>query len=157
MDAALVHATASSDMAGITYAQQLLDQAEQFVGSPVDDGVMNFSEGKYQLIKARTLIALHRPGKALESLDEAETGIDPKERRRLAFLDIMRAECYVKMKRPEYDTALLLLMEALTTSKAIQSIFNIRYIERLYTSLATSSYGSSPQVADLGLSLREWR
>lgn len=155
--AALAHASVATDIAGATSAQRLLDQAEKLVDQPLDDGVMNFSIGKYQLIKARTLLALSRPGKALESLDEAEVGINQRERRRLAILNIFRAECYIKMKRPEYDTALLLLMDAFAASSNIQSNFNIKHIERLYKALRTSSYGTSPQVADLGLALRDRR
>ena len=154
-DAALAHASVATDIAGVTSAQRLLDQAEKLVDQPFDDGVMNFSRGKYQLIKARTLLALNRPGKALASLDEAEAGINQRERRRLAILNIFRAECYIKAKRPEYDTALLLLMDALTTSNDIHSTFNIKHIERLYKALRTSSYGTSPDVADLSLALRE--
>ena len=157
VDAALVHGTTSVDMAGNIYVQKLLEQAEQYASTTIDDGVMNFGRGKYQLIKARTLLAVDRPGKALECLDEAEEGISVHEKRRLAFLDIMRADCYTKLKRPEYDTAVLLLMEAFDTSKTIKSSFNIKHIDRLYKILATSTYGTSPQVADLGLSLREWR
>ncbi|HXR66319.1 MAG TPA: hypothetical protein VN729_10365, partial [Ktedonobacteraceae bacterium] len=156
-DAALAHALATTDIAGITSAQRLLDQAEKYVDHPFDDGVMNFSEGKYQLIKARTLLTLNRTGKALECLDDAEAGINQRERRRLAILNIFRAECYIKMKRPEYDTALLLLVDAFTTSSDIHSTFNVKHIKRLYKTLKASNYGASPQVADLGLLLREQR
>lgn len=157
VDAALVHASLATDGASVTSAQRLLDQAEKYTDRPFDDGVMNFSAGKYQLIKARTLLALNRPGKALECLDDAEADISQKERRRLAILTIFQAECYIKMKRPEYDTALLLLMDALTTSREIKSTFNIKHIQRLYRMLHASNYGTSPQVADLALRLRELR
>lgn len=153
VDAALIYASTSTDMGGVTYAHRLLDQAELYISKPVNDGVMNFSVGKYHLIKARTLIALNRPGKALECLEDAQSDITPNERRRLAFLDIMWAECYTKMKRAEYDKAVNLLMEALITSKAIKSTFNITHISRLYKIVSESAYGNSPEIADLGMQL----
>lgn len=105
---------------------------------------------------SRALIALERPGKALEFLDNAEDELEPTQKLKLAFLNIARAECYMKLKRPEFDRALELLVDAFDASKAINSEFNVGHVQRLYNALGTSSYGSSPQVADLGIALKEW-
>ena len=157
--AGLAHALVDSDMAGVTYAQRLLDQAEQYasISNITDEFIIKFNVGKYLLERADALISLGRPAKALELLDDAESGLNPSQRRSIAYLNILRAEAYMKLKRPELDTALLLLEESFDTSKAIKSEYNIAYIERLYKLLATSSYGGSPAVADLGMSLRDWR
>src|SRR5258707_5436220 len=157
LDAGLAYATVYKDRANATYAQSLLDQAERLAGQPVDDGVMNFDAGKYLLRRARALIALDRPGKALEYLDDAEDKLLATQRLKLAFVNIARADAYMKLKRPEYDTALYLLNDAFDASKTIQSEFNIGHIQTLYNALAKSSYGSSPEVADLGLALQKWR
>ena len=156
LDAGLAYATVYSDRANATYAQSLLDQAEQLAGKAVDDGVMNFDTGKYLLRRARALIALGRPGKALEYLDDAEEKLLPSQRLKLAFVNIARADAYMKLKRPEYDLALYLLKDAFDASKAIKSDFNIGHVQRLYSTLAKSPYGPSPDVADLGLALRDW-
>lgn len=156
LDAGLAYATVYSDRANATYAQSLLDQAELLADRPVDDGVMNFDTGKYLLRRARALIALERPGKALEYLDDAEEKLLPTQRLKLAFVNIARADAYMKLKRPEYDTALYLLKDAFSASKAIHSEFNIGHVRRLYSALAKSSYGTSPDAADLGLALRDW-
>jgi tetratricopeptide (TPR) repeat protein len=154
VDAALVHATADSGLAKETYVQRLLEQAEKYTDNAVDDGTMNFSLGKYQLIKARSLLALERPGKALECLDEAAERIDPDQRRRLAYLDILRAECYLKLKRPQYDRASKLLADGFAISDAIKSTYNIKQAKRVFKHLSASPYGSAPEVVDLEMSLR---
>ena len=124
---------------------------------PVDDGVMNFSLEKYQLIKARSLMALERPGKALECLDEAAERIDSTHSRRRAYLDILRAECYLHLKRPQYERALKLLTGAFHVSHAINSTYNIKYVKRVFKLLSASPYGNAPEVVDLEISLKELR
>lgn len=156
VDAGLAYALTTTDLASATYAQKLLDQAEKYAGTWVDDGIMNFGSGKYLLRRARTLIALERPGKALEFLDDAEDELNPTQKLKLAFINIARAECYIRLKHPELDKASVLLMEAFEASKAIKSEFNIGHVQRLYNVLDTSNYGTSPEVADLGIALREW-
>jgi tetratricopeptide (TPR) repeat protein len=156
VDAGLAYALAHTDLAGVTYTQKLLDESEKYAGAWVDDGIMSFGSGKYLLRRARALIALERPGKALEFLDDAEELLEPTQKLKLAFLNIARAECHMKLKRPEFDRALELLVDAFDASKAINSEFNVGHVQRLYNALGTSSYGTSPQVADLGIALRKW-
>jgi len=158
--AGLAHALVDSDEAGRLYAQSLFDQAGKVVTSPTsdtDEYVIRFSIGKYLTEKADALIVLGRPGKALEVLDDAEYGTDPAQKRRLSYIDILRAEANMRLKRSELDKATGLLQGAFTTSTPIKSEFNINYIQRLYGELITSPYGNSPQVADLGISLKNWR
>jgi hypothetical protein len=63
---------------------------------------MNFDTGKYLLRRARALIALDRPGKALEYLDDAEEKLLPSQRLKLAFVNIARADAYMQLQRPQY-------------------------------------------------------
>ena len=157
VDAGLAYALANTDLAGATYTQRLLDEAEKYAGAWVDDGIMSFGSGKYLLRRARALIALGRPGKALEFLDDAEDELEATQKLKLAFLNIARAECYMQLKRPEFDRALLVLVDAFDASKEINSEFNIGHVQRLYKTLSIGSYGTSPQVVDLGIALREWQ
>lgn len=157
VDAGLAYALANTDLAGATYTQRLLDEAEKYAGTWVDDGIMSFGSGKYLLRRARALIALGRPGKALEFLDDAEDELEATQKLKLAFLNIARAECYMQLKHPDFEGALSLLTDAFDASKAINSEFNVGHIQRLYKSLSVSSYGSSPRVVDLGIALKEWQ
>lgn len=157
--AGLAYALADADTAGRTSAQRLLDQAESYahtVSTPNPYDV-HFNVGMYFRERSDALLAIGRPAKALEALDDAEMAEDPTQKRYLTYLNILRAEAYMKLKHPQFDTALQLLTDAFDTSKLIKSAYNINYIRRLYKALATSSYGTSPIVADLGMKLREWR
>lgn len=158
--AGLAHALVVSDGAGRLYAQSLLDQAGKIVtsssGDPDEYGV-RFSTGKYLIEKADALLTLGRPGKALEVLDDAEEGTDSTQKRRLAYIDILRAEANLRFKKPELEQAVALLQKAFTASSAIKSEYNIGYIERLHRELVRSPYGNSADVVDLRLALSNWR
>ncbi len=158
--AGLAHALVDSDEAGRLYAQSLLDRAGEIANSPTsstDESVIRFGKGKYLAERADALIVLGRPGKALEVLDDAEDGTDSSERRRLSYINILRAEANIRLKKPELDSATTLLQSAFATSTLVKSEYNIGYIQRLYGELITSPYGNSTKVADLGISLRNWR
>ncbi len=157
--AGLAHALVDKDQASRIYAESLIEQAgNYFTGEEFPDTYsIRFNKRKYLTTKADTLITLGRPGKALEVLDDAEDETNPLETRRLAYIDILRAEANIKLKRPQYDTATQLLISAFGSSRSIKSEYNIGYIHRLYTELAKSSYGNSMQMADLGTMLRNWR
>ncbi len=158
-EAALSLALVDPDMAATTYAQRLLDEAEKYAGKHAegDEFSLRFTTGRYLFTRGSALLALKRPAVALEYLDDAEETLDLSQKRRLAYINILRAEAYMRLKRPEYDHAMALLLGALDVSKAIKSGFNIGRIRSLYKLLTMSSYGNSPQVADLGLQLRDWR
>ncbi|HXR66135.1 MAG TPA: hypothetical protein VN729_09430 [Ktedonobacteraceae bacterium] len=89
-------------------------------------------------------------------LDDAEEKLQPAQRLKLAFVNIARADAYMKLQRPQHDMALYVLNDAFSASKTIQSDFNIGHVRSLYSKLAKSPYGTSPDVADLGLALRDW-
>lgn len=156
--AGVVHALVDTDLAGRRYAQCLLDQAGNLVtsGTTSDTYAVKYHTGKYLTEKAEALIALGRPAKAIEVLDDAEEGTDVSETRRLAYIDVLRAEANMKLRNPQYDTATQLLCNAFASSSSIKSAYNISYISRLYTDLSESSYGNSTSVSDLGIMLRNW-
>lgn len=158
--AGLAHALVNKDEAGKTEIQRLLDTAEAVVtaGNVQGNGrFVRFNLGKYLLEKADTLIAMNRPSTALRVLDDASESIDPVQRRRHAYIDILRAEANMYLKRPKLDVATDFLTGAFDVSKVIKSEFNISYITRLYGVLREGSYGNSTDVADLGLAIRNWR
>ena len=157
--AGVVHAIVDTDLAGRKYAQNLLEQAGNLVVSEdsSDTYAIKYHTGKYLTEKAEALIALGRSAKAIEVLDDAEEGTKPSEIRRIAYIDILRAEAHMKLKNPQYDTATQLLRGAFVSSSSIRSAYNIDYISRLYADLGKSSYGNSTNVSDLGLMLRNWR
>lgn len=154
--AAIYHSQDTS-LAEITYTQNLLDNAEKLAGAKSEMKTIKFGNGKYLLDRANTLIRLGRPAKAIEFLDEAEQYINPSRKRLLVFLDILRARCYIEMKKPVYDKAIRLLEEAVTDSANIKVERHVRYIQRLHTTIQKSPYGNAPEVVDLGMQLRELR
>jgi DNA-binding XRE family transcriptional regulator len=158
-EAALALALVETDLAAATHAQQLFDQAERCARERTgnDEFALRFTTGRYLFTRGSALLALKRPSAALEYLDTAESLLDASQRRRLAYVTILRAEAYLRLRRPEYDSAITLLLEAFETSRAVQSGFNIGRIHRLHNVLLASNYKNSPQVADLGLLLRNWR
>ena len=156
----LAYALTSKDMTSKKYVQSLLDEAGNLVTSSgfKDDGrFIKFSVAKYYLEYADTLTVLGRPGKALEVLDDAESAIDISQKRRRAYMDILRAEANMRLSSPQLHTATFLLADAFNVSKGVRSEYNIGYIARLYTNLRDSSYGNSTDVADLGMSLKRWK
>jgi transcriptional regulator with XRE-family HTH domain len=151
--AGLAYAIVEKDQAGMTYAQKLLDEAEKYASTSDNSNIITFNTGKYLLDRADALMSLGRPSKALEVLDDAEELTNTNQRRRIAYLNILRAECYIRLKKPDYAMAAMLLSEALTVSEAVHSSFNISHIKRLHKLIASSPYGNSPDVVELGIRL----
>ncbi|HEU5381297.1 MAG TPA: hypothetical protein VFV38_38210 [Ktedonobacteraceae bacterium] len=144
-------------LAGSALIYKLLDYAEQYAGVKSERKTLKFGIGTLYIHKADDLIDLKRPAKALEYVDMAEKHINPTKKRLLVYLNILRARCYIELRKPEYEQAAKLLAESIEYSQAIRVQRHIDYIERLYTKLAASSYGKSPDVADLGFMLQELR
>jgi tetratricopeptide (TPR) repeat protein len=142
-----------------TQALVLLDEAEKIVLHPQqikeDPHFVKVNQGRYFLERADTLLAIGRPAKALSLLDEADEGIAHSQSRRRAYMTILRAEASMRKKRPEFDMATHLLLEALHTSRTIQSRYNMGYIRRLVTKIEKSPYGNAPDVRDLGIALKQ--
>jgi hypothetical protein len=88
--------------------------------------------------------------KALEYIEEADRLVPQTEFRNKSYLKILRAESYVKKRRPEYDGALSLMKEVLL-SDSVQH--HIRYIKRIFQIIQDSSYGDSPAATELRLIL----
>ncbi len=89
-------------------SQKIFDTAEKYAGIKSEIAPIKFGKGTYLLYRGETLIHLKRPMKALEFLDDAERYIGSSKRRLLVYLDILRAECYIEMKKPEYEQAVCL-------------------------------------------------
>jgi transcriptional regulator with XRE-family HTH domain len=103
------------------------------------------------------VVDLERPAKALELIEDAERYIDLSRKRQLVFMDVLRAKCYINLKKPEYEQAVQLLGEAIEDSKELRVARNIDHIQKIYRKLLASPYSNSPDVTDLGLMLRDLR
>ncbi len=154
LDVADSHAQESS-LSAETLAQRFLDQAQKYAGAASEIKTLKFGVGLFALRKAINLLILGRPAKALEFVDEAETHLTTK--RLLAFSGILRANCYINLRKPEYEKAVDMLEEAMTASQTLRVERHLSYIERLYSKIAASPYGNAPEVADLGMALRQMR
>ncbi len=153
---ACVHADDTS-LSGIKLVQDSFDKAEKYTDVKSELGTIYFGKDEYLLDRAYTLVDLERPAKALELIEDAERYIDLSRKRQLVFMDVLRAKCYINLKKPEYEQAVQLLGEAIEDSKELRVARNIDHIQKIYRKLLASPYGNSPDVTDLGLMLRDLR
>lgn len=138
----------------ITLAQKMLNNAEKFTGANSEIKTIKFGKGTYFLGKAGAFLDMKRPAKALEYIEDAERYINPSRKRLLIYADILRARCYIEFKKPEYEQAVMLLNEAIEDSQELRIQRHIDHVDKLYSKLAQSTYGESPDVVDLGTKLR---
>lgn len=151
-DAALARATISVDEADRVFVRKMLDEAERHISKNFDDtALFSFNDIQYLETRADTLTTMKRYELALECIDEAEDYLPTKKRNR-EFLKIIRAECYIKQRKPEYDEALTLLSQVLIDNRNIR--YYVDYVARLHKIITASSYGNAPDVVNLGMKLR---
>lgn len=100
-------------------------------------------------------IAIGKIARAMEILDEIEAGIPPGNIRRVASLNLSRANCYTALKNPEYETALAFLQDTFQVYRDVKTVHGMEVLEKAYRSIASSPYGNAPEVVDLGIALRE--
>jgi tetratricopeptide (TPR) repeat protein len=157
--AGLTYALTAQDKKDRAKATKLLDLAGSIAKDKNNMGqdthVVRSGPGRYALGRADTLITLGELTEALTELDEADDLLPFDQRKRRGYMDILRGEAYIK--KMELDTATSYLQSAFATSSTIHSEYNIGYIARLCKLLSESSYGSSPDVARLKRSLREYQ
>ncbi len=153
---ACVHANDTS-LSGIRLVQNMFDGVEKYTDVKNETGNISLGKDTYLLDRAYTLIDIGRPAKALDLLDDAERCMNSSYKRYLVFIDIMRAKCYINLKKPEYEQAVRLLEGAIADSRELRVARNIDHIEKLYRKLAESSYSKAPDVIDLGIALRDLR
>lgn len=139
---------------GIIIVQKLFNDAEKYINVPSEIVNMPFKKDDYLLDKTQALMHT-RPAKALELLDDAEQYIQSVGRKHMVYLDIKRSTCYIQQRSPEYEYATSLLLMAAEASRGQRVARNTSHIQKLYNKLVMSSYGNSPEVAELGLALRE--
>lgn len=149
---ALTYAMTGAGSANTLYVQQLLEQAETCALAEGDSSLVTYDISKYFRDKADTLIALNQYTRASRAVEDAEDYLDNRKRS-AAYLHILQSECYIKQKRPEYEEAITLLSQILEENGNIR--YYVNYVARLYKLLVASPYGNAPDVADLGMMLRE--
>ena len=148
---AFIQASTGTDLASIINTQKLLDEAERYTSA--QKTFVSFTHARYLGDRADTFIVLKQYGKALDSLDDAIEDANVRKRG-LEYLNILRAECYIKKHKPECDLATALLYQVLEQNAVNPRIYRVQYVARLHKLLAASPYGTSPEVADLGMALR---
>lgn len=147
------YAMTSSDEITTVQIRKLLDQAEECIRETTDpNSLMAYDTVQYLENRADTFISLKRYQLALECIDDAEE-YNLSRQRNAEYLKILRAECHIKQRKPEYDEALRILSQVLDDNKNIQ--YYVNYVARLHKLIATSSYGNAPDVVDLGMVLRQ--
>jgi hypothetical protein len=153
----LAYALTANDQKDKMKALNLLDQSGEITKENLqDDHFVRFNYGRYCLERADALIALKSPSAALRQLSEAEENLAPDQKRRMGYINILRAEAYMNLEKPKLDAATFSLWDAFNISTTIKSDYNIGYISRLHKSLAQSSFGNSIDVVELGVQLKNW-
>lgn len=135
-------------------AMKLIDQASRIVrrGKLEDDeSFVKLGTGRYHQDRAGALIAIGKYNDALDELSFADKGVSLDQTRRHAYIDVLRVQAYTSMG--EFSIATSIAEQALSVSKAINSSINIARIREIHTQLSISTYGNSPQVGRLGLSI----
>lgn len=114
--------------------------------------------GAYHLNKAEILIALGMHDQALPELKRlqrlTEQTYARDETRNQAWSNVVMAETLMRMG--EYQEATYILRNALATFRSINSLQNTATIVDMRSRLASSSYGSSPDVREIGAMVKEW-
>lgn len=136
-------------------SQKMYEEAEKYVGMKSERAPIKFGKGTYLIGKGELLIHMNRPVKALEYLDDAERHISSSQRRLYMYLDIVRARCFIEMKRPEYEQTTNILRAVIADNRQMVVARNMNHIKKLYQKLANSSYGNSPEVSELGIELKD--
>lgn len=153
--AASCYGLSSTDESDRVNIRHFLDEADGLITNDVDNNtLMRFDIVQYLESKADALVCSKRYGLALECIDETEEYLLIRKRN-IEYLKILRAECYSKQKKPEYEEAIRLLSQVLSNNNSIQ--YYVSYVARLHKIIATSSYGNSPNVVNLGMQLRKLR
>jgi transcriptional regulator with XRE-family HTH domain len=133
-------------------AQKFLDQTEYLVRQKNledDAGYVKLDQGRYHIGRSATLIVQSYAKKAIEELDYADDLTAPDLVRRHAYIDILRARAYFDQKN--YALATHIALNAASACLNINSVSNIADIARLHVSLKQTAFGSSPDVAKLGM------
>lgn len=152
---ALSHALTGTDEADRLYVRKLLDESEKYATRNIDSNMlMKFDNTQRLANSADTLIALKRYEAALDRIYDAEE-FSSTRKRWIEYLKILRAECYIKQRKAEYEQAIELLTQILENNKNIQ--YYVDYVARLHKLIVASSYGNAPDVADLEMMLRKLR
>jgi transcriptional regulator with XRE-family HTH domain len=154
---ACIYAESDTSTSGIVLAQSMLDKAEKLTESREDRATISFGKDDFYLDKAYVLNRLNRHAKSLEMLEDAERYVQAAGKRHSVFLEIKKAQCYIEQKKPEYEQAIWMLLNAVETSKEIKVARNMEQVNKLYEKLAASSYAKSPDVADLGMQIQKLR
>lgn len=148
---ALTYSMIEPDHSQKLYIHQLLDEAEKYATNGGSMELITFNPGIYYMDKADTLITLGLYKQADRALDEAEDCLQYIKREK-AYIDILRAECYIKWKRPEYEAAVVLLGNVLQGNTIAN--YHTNYVARLHKIIAEGSYGKAPDAVELGQRLR---
>jgi transcriptional regulator with XRE-family HTH domain len=134
-------------------AQKYLEMSEKCIGVSTEKCSVGFSKANFLIGKSTYLMGVNRQAKAIETFEEVKTG----NKRLKTYIDLSIVRCYVEQKKPEYDHAISLLQQIVSSVHETRIQWHMNMIESLYTKLQTSSYGKSPDVADFGMLLRELR
>ncbi|SRR5258707_2918992 len=157
--AARAYSSGTPDSGDRTSASRFLEQSQNVIKGTIekDDRYipLRVDVSKCLFTQFDALKALDKTTGAMDVLNQIEDTMQTGDVSRLALLNLKRAKCYASLKRPQYDTALDLLIDSFSVYKETAAVHSLKEIEKTYRIIATSPYGNAPEVIDLGIALRD--
>jgi transcriptional regulator with XRE-family HTH domain len=156
--AARLYHTSAQDYGDVAKARSFIELSQGMSS----DGIHN--DGRYtpigidtfrcQRTQIDTYLKIKKASDAMSILDDIETSIPHGALRRMGRQVLYRAECYVLLKYP--SVAIECLSEAFSIYKEIGEHIKIKHIGETLQQIKNSSYGNSPDVQALDMTLREY-
>lgn len=149
----------STSPTDVTISLKLIEQAEYFIDVDgnedfytqilLNGDLKGLDKRRLILGRAKTFLAIKRPEKTLEELDELEELNDGlSHTRRRAWTHILYAQASLDLG--DYATAVNEAISAFNDCKAAHSLTHLARVNELYTQLLTSSYQNNMDVKRLG-------
>ena len=143
----------------ITIALKLIEQAESFVGVDSNDDfytqillngdLKGLDNRRLILGRAKTFLAIKRPAKAIEELDELELLKEgPSHTRRRAWTYILYAQAAFELG--DYSTAIVHAIDAFMDCRETHAIAHLARVNELYIRLLTTPHKNDFEVKRLG-------
>ncbi len=140
-----------------TDALTMMDKGWQIAQHNTSDDkhFVKLNEERYHNNKGSALTAMGRPKAGIDELCSIDGFDSPELLRRHAYNHVLQAKAYTRWGY--YPMATTIARDVLTSIRNIESNINLARITNIYHNLKESSYGSSIDVAQLGVELMKTR
>jgi tetratricopeptide (TPR) repeat protein len=148
----------STSLSEITISLRLLEKAEQFVDIDSSDDfytqillnadIRGLDKRRLLLGRAKTFLALQRPGKTREELAVMDRLTSGSHTRRRAWTHILSAQASFDLG--DFATAIDETVNAFSDCKSANSVTHLARVNELYAQICTSPYKNDSRIKRLG-------